>query len=141
MIGYFESFVNFFVDGINGIIRGINSVIALGGKAAEALGIRKLNTFDRVRFPRLAEGGVVRPSVGGTLALIGEAGRSERVEPLDPDGLSRRDKALIKELVGPGSSGSGMVINVYPSQGMDEAELANMISRKIAFMTRRGAVA
>jgi len=141
MIGYFESFVNFFVDGINGIIRGINSVIALGGKAAESLGIRKLNTFDRVRFPRLAEGGVVKPSIGGTLALIGEAGRSERVEPLDPDGLSRRDKALIRELAGPRNSSSGMVFNVYPSAGMDETELAEMISRKIAFMTRRGAVA
>ena len=86
-------------------------------------------------IPELAEGGVVRPSAGGTLARIGEAGRPERVEPLDPDGLSKRDKAMIQMLSG---GAGGMTINVYPSQGMDESELANMVSRQIAFQLRRG---
>jgi hypothetical protein len=86
-------------------------------------------------FPRLAEGGIVPPSRGGTLAVIGEAGRSERVEPLDPDGLSKRDKAMIQML----SGGTGaMTINVYPSPGMNESELASMVSRQIAFQLRRG---
>jgi hypothetical protein len=86
-------------------------------------------------FPALAEGGIISPSVGGTLARIGEAGRAERVEPLDPDGLSKRDKAMIQMLSG---GGGGMTINVYPSQGMNESELANMVSRQIAFQLRRG---
>lgn len=96
-------------------------------------------TFD-IRIPKLAQGGVVMPRPGGTLAQIAEAGRPERVEPLDPDGLSRRDKAIIRELSA-GSGGGGMTFNIYPSQGMDETELANMVSRKVAFMMRRGAVA
>jgi hypothetical protein len=77
------------------------------------------------------------PSAGGTLAQIAEGGRPERVEPLDPDGLSKRDKAMIQLLAG--GAGGGPVINVYPSQGMDETELAEIVSRKIAFAMRRGA--
>jgi phage-related protein len=87
-------------------------------------------------FPQLAEGGVISPSRGGTLAVIGEAGRSERVEPLDPQGLSKRDRAMIQMLAGGG--GGGMTINVYPSPGMNESELASMVSRQIAFQLRRG---
>ena len=87
-------------------------------------------------FPKLAEGGIISPSRGGTLAVIGEAGRSERVEPLDPQGLSKRDRAMIQMLAG--GSGAGATINVYPSQGMNESELASIISRQIAFQLRRG---
>jgi hypothetical protein len=87
-------------------------------------------------FPQLAQGGVISPSRGGTLAVIGEAGRSERVEPLDPQGLSKRDRAMIQMLAG--GSGAGATINVYPSQGMNESELASIISRQIAFQLRRG---
>ena len=87
--------------------------------------------------PLLAAGGIVPATAGGMLARIGEAGRPERVEPLDPDGLSKRDKAMIQMLSG--GSGGGPVINVYPSQGMNENDLAEMISRKIAFTMRRGA--
>ena len=89
-----------------------------------------------IRIPALAEGGIVMPSAGGTLARIGEAGRPERVEPLDPSGLSKRDRAMIQLLSG---GGSGPVINVYPSQGMDETALADIISRKISFAMRKGA--
>jgi phage-related protein len=90
-----------------------------------------------IRIPSLAKGGIVLPSRGGTLAQIAEAGRPERVEPLDPDGLSKRDKAMIQLLSGGG--GSGVVVNVYPSQGMDETALADIISRKISFAMRKGA--
>ena len=86
-------------------------------------------------FPQLAKGGTIQPSPGGTIARIAEAGRPERVEPLDPDGLSKRDKAMISMLSG---GGTGNTINVYPSQGMNESELASIISRQIAFQLRRG---
>jgi hypothetical protein len=90
-------------------------------------------------FPtiNLAEGGIIPATPGGTIARIGEAGRPERVEPLDPDGLSKRDKAMIQLLAGSGA-GRSNVINVYPSQGMNESELASIISRQIAFQLRRG---
>jgi hypothetical protein len=35
--------------------------------------------------------------------------------------------------------GSGVVFNIYPSQGMNEVELANMVSRKVAWNLRIGA--
>jgi hypothetical protein len=106
--------------------------LKIGG--ATILG-KTLPSFE-LGFPPLAKGGIVMPSPGGTIARIGEAGRPERVEPLDPDGLSRRDKAMIKLLAG--GQGAGMTVNVYPSPGMDETELASLVSRQIAFSLRRG---
>ena len=76
------------------------------------------------------------------LSIIGEAGRPERVEPLDPSGMSRRDRALIDQMIksrGGGSPSEGIVFNIYPSQGMNEIELANVISRKVAWNLRIGA--
>ena len=92
----------------------------------------------RINAAQMADGGTVPATRGGVLAVIGEGGRPERVEPLDPDGLSRRDKAMIQMLAGPGA-GKDVVINVYPSKGMDEAEVASMVSRQLAFQLRRGA--
>lgn len=92
-------------------------------------------TLDTPNIPQLALGGVVRPTPGGTLARIAEAGRPERVEPLDPDGLSKRDRAMIQLLSG---GVNGATFNIYPAQGMNEAELASMISRQIAFQLRKG---
>jgi hypothetical protein len=84
---------------------------------------------------RFAEGGIVAPRSGGLLSIIGEAGRSERVEPLDPSGLSKRDRAMIAML-----AGNGPAINVYPAPGMNETELARKISREMASQMRRGSV-
>jgi hypothetical protein len=47
-----------------------------------------------------------------------------------------KDKAMIDFLSG-GAGGS--TFNVYPSQGMDEVELASVVSRKVAWNVRRGA--
>lgn len=133
LISKFEQMLNFVIDGINTFI---NGGIGLLNKIP---GIDiPLNVVPRVNLPRvpnLAEGGVIYPSSGGTIARIAEAGRPERVEPLDPDGLSARDKAMIRQL-----SGNGMNINVYPSAGMDERELAEKVSRRIAFEIRRGSI-
>jgi phage-related protein len=92
-----------------------------------------------LRFPPLglAEGGIISAKSGGTLALIGEGGRSERVEPLDSNGLSKRDIAMINLLSG---GGGGLTVNVYPSPGMDETEIASIVSREISFQMRRGSV-
>jgi hypothetical protein len=95
-----------------------------------------LPTIPRINLANLAEGGIVMPSMGGTIARIGEAGRPERVEPLDPSGLSKRDRALIEMLAGPAG---GVNITVNPSAGMDERELAALVSRQLAFQLRKGA--
>ncbi len=97
-------------------------------------------SIDTPNIPLLAKGGIVPAREGGTLAKIGEAGRPERVEPLDPDGLSKRDKAMIQLLSGGGVGKSGATINVYPSQGMNEVQLANIVSREISFMMRKGSL-
>ena len=108
----------------------------LGGVPIPLIGGKSF-VLDPPYVSPLARGGIVSARAGGTLALIGEAGRDERVEPLDPNGLSRRDKALIDYLSG---GAGGTTINVYPSPGMDERELAKKVSRELAFMMRRGSV-
>jgi phage-related protein len=141
LIGFAEGFINFFIDGLNMIIGAINNLripipeIARGlfGGATE-LGFN-IRPVGRIALPRLAEGGVVKATSGGIAAIIGEGGRPERIEPLDKDGLSKRDRAIIAQL----SGSSGATINVYPSAGMNERELAELVSRRLAFELRRGA--
>jgi hypothetical protein len=93
-------------------------------------------TLNTPNINPFAMGGTVYPRSGGTLGLIAEAGRPERIEPLDPDGLSKRDKAMIEMLAGPAG---GINITVIPSPGMDERELAALVSRQLAFQMRKGA--
>jgi len=121
--------LNRLARGANNLIDGINFLNPL----------EDIPRFSDPLFPiGLAEGGIVPARRGGTLAVIGEAGRSERVEPLDQNGLSKRDIAMINMLSG--GEGGGATINVYPSPGMDEVELASLISREISFMMRKGSV-
>lgn len=70
--------------------------------------------FLRSKGVRMAGGGIVRATPGGVLSLIGEAGRHERVEPLDRQGLSTRDRALIAALSDGGGGGGGRTeVRVY----------------------------
>jgi phage-related protein len=91
----------------------------------------------RINLANFADGGIVAPRPGGLIGRIAEAGRPERIEPLDPDGLSKRDKAMIEMLSG--GSGKAVTVNVYPSAGMDERELAAIVSRQLAYSLRKGA--
>jgi len=111
-----------------------SNVAGRGFSIGGSFGIPKIE----IKIPALAEGGVVPATRGGMLAIVGEGGRAERVEPLDENGLSKRDKALINYLTGGG--GGGTTINVYPSAGMDERELAQKVSRELALQVRRGAL-
>jgi hypothetical protein len=133
-----------FIGAINGIIDVWNGMVSkfsikIPDWIPKALGggkTYKLDPIDRINLANLAQGGIVMPSTGGTIARIGEAGRPERVEPLDPNGLSTRDKAMIDYL----SAGAGGInITVNPSAGMDERELAALVSRQLAFQLRKGA--
>lgn len=115
----------------NGAIRIINGIITQVNKIPGV----SIPTLDPVTF---ADGGIVRATRGGVLGIIGEAGRDERVEPLDDKGLSKRDYAIIDYLTG--GRGGGTTINVYPSEGMNERELAQKVSRELALQIRRGAI-
>ena len=138
VIGFFEFLINEVLKSWNnGLLKNLNSlkipswVPLIGGRSLDIPEARLLS------IPRLAEGGVVAPSMGGTIAQIAEAGRPERVEPLDANGLSKRDYALIDALRG---GGSGINITVNPSADMDERELAALVSRRIAYEIKRGAI-
>jgi hypothetical protein len=92
----------------------------------------------RINLANFAKGGTVFPQDGGVLARVAEAGKPERIEPLDAEGLSVRDRAIIAELSG-GGNGTTVNMVINPSAGMDERELAAIVSRQIAFQLRRGA--
>ena len=126
------------IDGIkallNVLIRAYNKT--LGGLSFKLPGFLGGGTVGFPPIKELAKGGIVPPSPGGTFARIAEAGRPERVEPLDPDGLSKRDKAMIDYM---GGAGKGVTIVVNPSAGMDERELAAIVSRQLSYAMRKGA--
>lgn len=130
IVGAFKAAINFIIRGWNAIefkIPGFKvGPVKFGGF-----------TLGLPDIPELAQGGIVSPVSGGVLARIGEGGRPERIEPLDPDGLSKRDKAMIAMLAG--GAGGGVTLNVYPSAGMNEVELAALVNRQLAFALRKGA--
>jgi hypothetical protein len=133
----FGGLAGFFKDIINAaIIRPWNRLV--GGLSFTLPKILGGGTISLPKLTELAEGGVVYPRTGGTAAILAEAGRPERIEPLDAQGLSARDRAIINELSGPGK-GTTVNVTVNPSEGMDERELAAIVSRQIAFQLRRGA--
>jgi phage-related protein len=144
----FRGILNGIIGFINEIIKAINKVnpkinIKLIQELPSASDIVKPTstfTYGSGNAPEFtaAKGGIFYPSNGGTLVRVAEAGKPERIEPLDSSGLSKRDRAIIEVLAN--QSGVGPTINVYPSQGMDERELAEMVSRKLAFQMRRGGI-
>ena len=160
--GFLDFFKAFFINPITNLIKQVNIFAPLGDgfKAVINKMIGWWNNFKlELKIPSnavtnflgiggkgftiqapyvapFAKGGVVQPTPGGTLARIGEAGRAERVEPLDAQGLSVRDRAIIEQLSGGGKQ-INMTINASP--GMDERELAAIVSRQLNYEMRRGA--
>jgi hypothetical protein len=141
MIGYAENFINFWLRGINNIIKALNTLKIDVPKGVPFIGGTKFGIniplIPEIKLPRLAKGGTVMPSMGGSLVNVAEAGRPERIEPLDQNGLSNRDKALINFLSN-GTAGKSIQMNIYPSAGMSEQDLAAAVSRQLAFELRRG---
>lgn len=98
--------LNFVIGLVNTVIGGINGAINLANKLPGP----DIPTIPTI--PKLAKGGVASPTGGGTLALVAEAGRKERIEPLDASGLSKRDHAILNEFrLAAGSGGAN--VNVY----------------------------
>lgn len=116
----------------------MNVVFGKGNSRGTPLYVNVVNTDGNGGIAyQAAKGGIFPARRGGHLVQVAEAGRPERIEPLDPNGLSNRDKALISYLSG--GQGGGMTVNVYPSPGMDERELAEKVSRTIRSQMRKGA--
>lgn len=151
--GFVEDLVNNMIAGINTVIRAVNGVLS-------ALGMAKLGTIGRFSIdqsgldriarnaqqnmsggvfsgggggrPRyMAEGGIVRPTAGGTNAIIGEAGVAEAVIPLSQSALAK---------YGLGGNGTKVHVHMTGLQAGTSDELAQKIVRLIDNAKRNGSV-
>jgi hypothetical protein len=122
LITGFENFVNFFIDGFNLLIKGINVVRkVLDLKPLELVARVTLGRLDLPDMPALAEGGFVN---GPTTALIGEAG-PEVVMPLD----------RFEQMMGLDGSG-GRSINYYaaPNKSFDAEQELQLAMKRVRIM-------
>lgn len=97
------------------------AVPALGAAASASAGIRQL-VDNIVPF---ADGGIVMPTPGGTIAQIGEAGRAEAVIPL---GTPTADKML----------GGNQNITVVNNTYLDGKLIAKEVSKQTKVLNRKG---
>lgn len=81
VLGALEGFFNFAIGGVNKLVDGINFLLA-GVNAVTGLKL-KVGKIPAVKIPRLAQGGVVMPSPGGSIVNVAEAGKPEAIIPLD----------------------------------------------------------
>lgn len=81
VLGALEGFFNFAISGVNKLVDGINFLLA-GVNAVTGLKL-KVGKIPAVKIPRLANGGVVMPSPGGSIVNVAEAGKPEAIIPLD----------------------------------------------------------
>ena len=122
LISGFEKFLNFFVDGFNKFIQGINVI----RKALELVPLElaarvTLGRLEEPQLPALADGGLVtRP----TTALIGEAG-PEVVIPLD----------RFEKMVGMDGEG-GSTVNYYaaPNKSFDAEQELLLAMRRVRIL-------
>lgn len=122
-----KTFLNGFISITNGLIRGVNTVTGA---------INKLPGPDIPKIPeipKLASGGVVYPTNGGTLAVLAEAGRPERVEPLDSSGLSAGDRAILEALKNTSGKEINVVVNNYypePERATENLAMSMRVARE-----------
>jgi hypothetical protein len=103
VINGFKGFVNFLIDAINGVIGGLNSV--LDGVAVATAGTVKLH-IDPI--PKLAKGGIVMPSPGGSIVNVAEAGQPEAIIPLNKMGSLGGSTYNITVNAGAGANGGSI---------------------------------
>ena len=111
-ISMFEGFINGVLHGVNMMVGGLNSMLD-GVKAVTFGGVNlHVNPIPDVKLPKLAKGGIVMPSPGGTNVTVGEGGRPEAIIPLG------------------GNTGFGNTINIYV-QSADPQSVINAIGRYV----------
>ncbi|MGB8380585.1 MAG: hypothetical protein WCG47_04925, partial [Dermatophilaceae bacterium] len=116
-----KSALNGVIGAINSVIGGINSAI----DAANSLPGPDIPNIPSI--PRVAKGGIAMPTRGGTLALIAEAGRPERIEPLDAEGFSKRDRKILKVIQGEGRGGGPVSVRVF----IGDTELRGLVTQEV----------
>ena len=101
-ISMFQGFVNGAISGLNSVISIANSALSLIASATGGAVNLKIPTAPKVNIPKLADGGIVMPSMGGSLVNVAEAGVPEAIIPLNKLG----------------NMGGGSVVNVTVNAGI-----------------------
>lgn len=105
---------------VNVLTQVINGLAALFGYNGKTVNVNASVPKSITGAPvKLAEGGIVMPRPGGTLATIGEAGQAEAVIPLDRLGSLS------------GGRGGNITVNVTAGMGTDGAALGEQIVNAI----------
>ena len=125
VLQFIENFINGPIDTINGFIDIINSTFG-------SVGVN-LGKINRIRLPRMAQGGVVDSA---TTALIGEAGK-EAVIPLErntENWTAPLAKALAEQFESEGISTAGHItvnMNNYINNNLDADEIGQRLMTSI----------
>jgi hypothetical protein len=109
-IGLFEGFVNSVVGGLNSIINLANAALSAISKATGGAVNIKVPTVSNVKIPKLADGGIVMPSFGGSLVNVAEAGVPEAIIPLNRLGSMGGGGATINLTINAGLGTNGASI-------------------------------
>jgi len=119
IISLYESMINFIIGGINNFLSLLNGGL---GAIKDLTGLDlQIGTIPNVALPRLAKGGIVMPSPGGTIAQIAEAGQPEAVIP-----LSKLDTMLS----GNKGNGTTFIYNAAENRSLSkEQELLDAMKR------------
>jgi TP901 family phage tail tape measure protein len=107
------------IDVINAFNRTSIAPKSLPGGGMSSVSGFQINKGTQTYVPGMADGGIVLPTPGGTLAIIGEAGQSEAVIPLD-----RLDAMM-------GRGGGNISITVNAGMGADGQDIGRKIVDEI----------
>lgn len=116
-IGLFQGFVNGIISGLNGVISLANTALSLISKATGGTVNLSVPKIPPVNIPKLANGGIVMPSVGGSLVNVAEAGEPEAIIPLSKMGAT--------------NGGANITINVNAGMGADGGTIGRKIIDEI----------
>ena len=128
IVGIGEGAINGLIDIVNGLLGTINTVGGwlsdiTGGAVDFTIGEIPHVDFGAAKF---AAGGIVPSSNGGTLGIVGEAGRDEAIIPLPDDWRSNG-------LAGLGSDGPLVQVDVHGAPGMDETVIGQTAGASAAY--------
>ena len=126
--------VNSIIGAIGSIFRSVMAIpFGLGIPLAIAGSALLFSQIQKAKSAKLAEGGIVEPSLGGTLATIGEGGESEMVVPLSKaesmgfggGGINRDDLISALRTVEREKSNQNLIIREKDSNYADANPLNN----------------
>jgi hypothetical protein len=136
-LGYLETLANTATgrEDMGGIGNKMETIRAkINTQMTVSFGKRSGQDSGSALYVRAADGSFARGgSVGkGDTILVGEKGPEFFVPGSDGNIIPNNKLSSVN------AGGASTVVNVYPSQGMDEVEMAHNVSRQIAWTMRRG---